>query len=161
MLAVVAEGHVVAAVAVEIAGQNPVDCRLADAAPAADAAVDALEEFQLPGLASREPHYAVLIDQQQAEDGIPSQAGSGGRLDARRDSHHSSLVGREPMEESSTLLEPPGLGGLASDRGERQVAGDLLAFCQHHLINRVEVVAEPLEHTVGEPGLAKLAVDFE
>jgi hypothetical protein len=37
VLAVVAEGHVVAAVAVEIAGQNPVDCRLADAAPAADA----------------------------------------------------------------------------------------------------------------------------
>ena len=65
------------------------------------------------------------------------------------------------MKESSTLLEPPGLGGLAGDRGKREVAGNLLAFRQHHLINRVEVVAEPLEHTVGEPGLAKPTIDFQ
>ena len=65
------------------------------------------------------------------------------------------------MQKPTPLLERPGFRRGSLRDGHGQVGADFLPFREHHLVDRMEVVAEPLKHAVGQAGLPLPAVDLE
>ena len=59
------------------------------------------------------------------------------------------------MEKPTSPFQRPGMARLV---GQGQVGGDLLTLAQHDLIEWVEIVTKPLEHTVSQPAAATAAI---